>query len=127
MGIAPPDEVDVRRPVPVLRGQRHAWAVVRLQQGRVDQVVGIHDALGQSAGHLAVVHGVFDLLLVVLTLLSSVTADVVNHPYQGEFPMYLIINRVGDGSRRLAEHDVLLTHSRVAYHRTHQCQRHEGR
>ena len=100
---------------------------MRLQEGRVDEVVGIDDTLGQSSRHLAVVNGIDNLLWIVLALLPSVATDVVDHPYEGEFAVHLIINTVGDGTAGFTEHDVLLSHPTVAHHRAHQGQRHEGR
>ena len=55
VGILPPEQADVRGAIPVLGRQSHARAVVGLQKGGVDEVVGIDDALGQSSRHLAVV------------------------------------------------------------------------
>ena len=103
VGVLAPEQVDVRGSVPVLRGQRDAWTVVRLQQGAVDEVVGIDDALGQSACHLAVVGRICYLFGVVFALLPAFAADVVDEDDAGEFAVHLIIYTVGDGTAGFAE------------------------
>ena len=120
VGVLSPEQVDVGGTIPVLGGQRHTGSAVCLQQGGVDEVVGIDDALGQSACHLAVVDGVDNLLRIVLTLLTPVTTNVVNHADEGELTMHLIINAVGNGTAGFTEDDVLLANASVAHHRAHE-------
>ncbi len=127
VGVLAPQEVDVGGAIPVLGGERHAGAIVGLQQGRVDEVVGIHHALGQSAGHLAIVHRVFQLLGVVLALEASLATDVVDEHHVREFTVNLVLDAIGDGTARLAYDDVLLRHARLVDQATHECQCHEGR
>ena len=98
-----------------------------LQQGGVNEIVSVNDALSQSACHLAVVCRIYYLLRVILTLLPAVAAEVVNEAHLWELPVNLIVYTVGYGAAWLTQDDVLLAHAAVVDHGAHQCQRNERR
>ena len=124
MRILTPQQVDVRRPIPVLRRQSHTWSRVGLQQGRVYQVIGIDDTLSQTARHLTVIYRIDYLLRIILTFLPSVATDIIDERHIREFPVHLIKYTVRDSPARFTEDDILLTDAAIAHHRAHQGQSH---
>ena len=127
VGIHAPEEVDIRSSVPILGRKGYARALVGLQQGRVNQVLRIDDALGQAARHLAVIDRVFQLLGVVLALETTLAAEVVDEDHLGELAVATVVDAVRDGAARLADDHILFTDTAIANERTQQRQRHIGR
>ena len=127
VGIHAPEEVDIRGSVPILGRKGHARTFVGLQQGRVNQVLRIDDALRQTASHLAVIDRVFQLLGIVLALESSLATEVVDKDHLRKLAVTTVVDAVRDGAARLANNHILLTDTAIVNERAQQGQRDIGR
>ncbi len=112
--------------IPVFGGERHAGALVGLEQGAVDDIVGIGNAACHAAGHASVVCRIGNAVGIVFAFLASVTTDVVDHAHSGKLAVYLVVDAVGDGSAGFADDDVVLRDSAAIDQRPHEGEGDEG-
>ena len=122
VSILTPQQIDVSSSIPVFTCERHTRTGMGLQQGCINEIIGIYNALSQSAGHFAIIHGIDNLLGIILAFLPSVATDIIDEANARERTVHLIIYAVGDGPAGFAEHDILLSDAPVAHQRTYQRQ-----
>ena len=125
--ILPPKQVNIGCSIPILTRQRNTRTTMCFQQSRIDEVIGINNALCQSTCHLTIIYGIDDLLWIILTFLSSVSTDIINKTNIWKFSMNLVKDTICNSTTGFAKHDVLLTNTTITYHRTHQSQSNERR